>query len=86
MKITVYFKPNSSEESVRLIVNHPFMRSRSKSVSIRMTYSDNKPSIFNKIVEMVEIFIPERLFVEVPKFFIGELKMLSPQIINVERA
>ena len=81
MTYTVHFKPNTTEEAVKLIVNTPFLRSRSKSVQIRLTYSPDK-----KNVEMMELFVPERLASEVPRFFIGELKMLSPQILDVQRA
>ena len=81
MKFVVYCKPNTTEEAVRLIVNVPFLRSRPKSVPIRLTYSPDK-----KNVEMVEIFVPEHLISEVPKFFIGELKMISPQIVSITRA
>ena len=81
MKYTVVFKPNTNEEAVRLIVNVPFLRSRPKSVPIRLTYSSDK-----KNVEMVEIFVPDSLTSEVPSFFIGELRILSPQIVSVTRA
>ncbi|MDO8495883.1 MAG: hypothetical protein Q7S43_00300 [bacterium] len=78
----MHFKPNTFEDAVRLIVNVPFLRMRPKSVSVRITYSGND----RKIVNYVEIFVPNRLAVEVPEFFIGELKMLSSKIADVQRA
>ncbi|OGM95938.1 MAG: hypothetical protein A3B86_00800 [Candidatus Yanofskybacteria bacterium RIFCSPHIGHO2_02_FULL_38_22b] len=82
MKFKVYCRPNTSEDVVRLIVNVPFLRSRSKSVPIRITYSGED----RKIVRYIEIFVPESLISEVPNFFTGELKMLSSQILDVQRA
>ena len=82
MRFTVYFKPNTaSDYGVRLIVNHPFLRSRPKSVGICITHSND-----NKNIEKAELFVPDHLISEVPEFFIGELKALSGQITDVERA
>ena len=83
MKITVYFKPStSSDYGARLVVNVPFIRSRPKSVGIRLTH--HSPDM--QILDKVEIFVRESLVSEVPKFFIGDLLALSPQIDRVEEA
>ena len=83
MKFTVFFKPNtSSDYGLRLIGNHIFLRSRAKSIPLRMTYA-NKP---HTIIEKAEIFVSDNLIVEMPVFFAGELEMLSPQISRVERS
>ncbi len=82
MKFVIHFKPNTLRDyGVRLVVNHSFLRSRSKSVAVRVTYSDD-----GKNDVMVELFVPNSLISEVPEFFVGELMMLSPQIVSVQRA
>lgn len=83
MKLTVYFKPNTSYDyGVRLMVNIPFLRLRSKSIEM-CTYHY---SCRGESIGRVEIFVPNSLISEVPKFFIGELRMLSSQILDVQRA
>lgn len=82
VKLLVKFKPNTAYDyGVRIIVNVPFVRSRSKSLGIRLNHSNEE-----KNINEIEIFVPDRLISEVPKFFIGELRMLSSQIVSVERA
>lgn len=82
MKFVVCFKPGTtSDYGARLIVNVPFLRLRPKSVAILITYSND-----GRTIDMAEIFICNDLVSEVPKFFVGELKMLSSQILNVSRA
>ena len=81
MKFTVVFKPNTSfDYGVRLIVNLPFVRSRAKSIPIRLTHDGNE-----EYIEEVEIFVPKRLSSEVPKSFRRDLMRLSPQIASVQR-
>jgi len=64
MKFTVCFKPNTlCYYGERLVVNVPFLRSRSKSVAIRITRSLNMINI-----EKAELFVPNSLILEVPDF------------------
>lgn len=80
MKFTVFFKLNTeSDYGARLIVNVPFLRSWAKSVAKRVTYTND-----DKTIEKIEIFVPQRLLNEIPRFFVGELKMLSTCIDRIE--
>ena len=82
MKLTVHFKPNTAYEyGVRIVGNVAFLVSRGRSIPLRITSCDER-----KTINMAEIFISDSYLAEVPKFFIGELRMLSPQIENVQRA
>lgn len=82
MQFIVHFKANTSADyGLRLVINHPFLRSRPKSVGIYINHSNDK-----KNIEKAELFVPDHLASEVPEFFIGELKALSPQITDVQRA
>ena len=87
MKFVVHFRRNTEyDHGVRAVVNHPFLRSRAKSIPIRLKHGPNEDIYRPNTIEQVEIFIRESLASEVPPYFIGELKILSPRILRVERA
>lgn len=84
IKFIVYFRPNTEYNyGVRAVVNHPFLRSRT--IPIRLTHGPNENIYKPSTIEIMELFIKKNLVPEVPSFFVGELRKLSPRIQRVQR-
>ena len=85
--LIVYFRRNTGyNHGVGAVINHPFLRARAKSIPVRVTHGCNENPCNPMTVEKIEIFVGKSLVSEIPPFFVGELRGLSPQIISIQRA